>query len=171
MPLQAKYVHTNLIARDWRALARFYCEVFGCVPKLPERDLSGPWLDGLTGLASAHLTGIHLLLPGCGEDGPTLEVFGYDELAPAPAPAPNRPGFGHIAFLVADVEGALRAVREAGGGAIGTIATTQVPAAGTLSVVYATDPEGNIVELQNWHDREDRRLTVTGEPQQNRHPQ
>src|SRR5678815_5648625 len=27
-----RYVHTNLIARDWRALARFYEDVFGCVP-------------------------------------------------------------------------------------------------------------------------------------------
>jgi predicted enzyme related to lactoylglutathione lyase len=26
----ARYVHTNLIARDWRALAGFYQRVFGC---------------------------------------------------------------------------------------------------------------------------------------------
>jgi predicted enzyme related to lactoylglutathione lyase len=25
-----RYVHTNLIARDWRALAKFYTGVFGC---------------------------------------------------------------------------------------------------------------------------------------------
>lgn len=48
MPIQAKYAHTNLTARDWRRLARFYCEVFNCVPKGPERDLSGLWLDELT---------------------------------------------------------------------------------------------------------------------------
>ncbi len=60
MPIPATYVHTNLTGRDWRALARFYCDVFGCPPKPPERDLSGTWLDNLT----AHLTGVHLLLPG-----------------------------------------------------------------------------------------------------------
>jgi predicted enzyme related to lactoylglutathione lyase len=31
MKIQAKYVHTNLVAEDWRGLARFYQEVFGCV--------------------------------------------------------------------------------------------------------------------------------------------
>ena len=25
-----KYVHTNIIARDWEAVARFYIEVFEC---------------------------------------------------------------------------------------------------------------------------------------------
>ena len=34
----ARYVHTNLIARDWRELARFYVEVFGCELVPPERD-------------------------------------------------------------------------------------------------------------------------------------
>ena len=42
MTITARYVHTNLIARDWRVLARFYQEVLGCVPVPPERDLSGP---------------------------------------------------------------------------------------------------------------------------------
>jgi hypothetical protein len=31
-----KYVHTNLLSRDWRRLADFYEEVFGCVRLLPE---------------------------------------------------------------------------------------------------------------------------------------
>ena len=34
----ARYGHTNLIAADWRALASFYEELFGCVPVPPERD-------------------------------------------------------------------------------------------------------------------------------------
>ncbi len=28
--MRARYVHTNLIARDWRTLADFYVGVFGC---------------------------------------------------------------------------------------------------------------------------------------------
>ncbi len=74
MPIRAKYVHTNLIARDWRRLVRFYSEVFGCVAKGPERDLSGAWLDQVT-LRNAHLCGVHLRLPCCGDDGPTLKIF------------------------------------------------------------------------------------------------
>ncbi|MES2474783.1 MAG: VOC family protein [Verrucomicrobiota bacterium] len=148
--MKSKYVHTNLTARDWRSLATFYQDVFGCIPKLPTRDLSGAWLDSLTALSSAHLTGIHLLLPGYDTDGPTLEIFTYDHLEKRPAPVVNERGFGHLAFLVDDVPAALNAVRKAGGEAVGDIATTSVAGVGTLTVVYAKDPEGNILELQNW---------------------
>ena len=150
MPIQAKYAHTNLTARDWRGLARFYCEVFNCVPKMPERDLSGLWLDELTALPSAHLTGVHLLLPGFHEGGPTLEIFSYDKIQSSPVPVVNQPGFGHIAFVVEDVEVALRTVLQAGGGAVGKPVKTTVAGVGVLNVVYARDPEGNILELQNW---------------------
>jgi predicted enzyme related to lactoylglutathione lyase len=150
MPIQAKYVHTNLIARDWKKLVRFYIEVFGCAPKGPERDLSGAWLDETTSLPNAHLTGIHLRLPGYGDDGPTLEIFSYDELVECDRPAANRCGFAHIAFGVEDVDVALQAVIAAGGGLVGKVATTDVQGVGKLRVVYARDPEGNIIELQKW---------------------
>ena len=38
----------------------------------------------------------------------------------------------------------------AGGGAVGEIATAEVNGAGLIRLVYARDPEGNIVELQKW---------------------
>ena len=46
----ARYGHTNLIARDWQRLAHFYEEVFGCVPVPPERDYRSADLDRGTGL-------------------------------------------------------------------------------------------------------------------------
>ena len=150
MPIKASYVHTNLTGRDWRTLVKFYCEVFGCVPKPPERDLSGDWLDRTTSLRNAHLTGLHLRLPGFGTDGPTLEIFSYDEMLQGRLPVANEPGFGHLAFAVEDVEEALRAVQMRGGSSVGEIVTTHVTGVGTLRVVYARDPEGNIVELQKW---------------------
>ena len=150
MPLAARYVHTNLVAADWRRLAEFYEQVFGCIPVPPARDHRGPWLDRLTGLSDARATGMHLRLPGCGADGPTLEIFQYDE-GPSRLPtAANRPGFGHIAFAVPDVEDARRQVLQYGGGELGPPQTVDVPAAGRITVVYMTDPEGNIVELQRW---------------------
>ena len=150
MPIKAKYVHTNLTGRDWRGLMRFYCEVFGCIPKPPQRDLSGSWLEDLTSLPAPHLTGMHLLLPGFAEGGPTLEIFSYDQMVGAGIPVVNEPGFGHIAFLVDDVDAALHAVRTAGGGSVGKTVSHPIPGVGLLTVVYATDPEGNIVELQHW---------------------
>ena len=150
MPIRSKYVHTNLIARDWKRLVRFYSDVFGCEPKPPERDMSGAWLDQLTSLQNAHLSGVHLQLPGYGDDGPTLEIFSYNQLVERELPSANQCGFGHIAFAVDDVDEALRAVIAAGGSTVGNIAATQVDDAGVLRVVYARDPEGNIVELQKW---------------------
>ena len=65
--------------------------------------------------------------------------------------AANQCGFAHIAFAVDDVNQVLQAVIAAGGGAVGEIATTQVGRVGVLRVVYARDPEGNIIELQKWN--------------------
>ena len=150
MPIRAKYVHTNLIAKDWKRLVRFYIDVFGCEPKGPERDLSGAWLDGVNAVPNAHLTGVHLRLPGYDKDGPTLEIFSYDKVVERGMPIANHCGFAHIAFAVDDVDQALQAVIAAGGGVVGKIATTELPGVGVLRVVYARDPEGNIVELQKW---------------------
>ena len=62
MATSAKYVHTNLVAKDWKALANFYERLFGCSPMPPERDLSGGKLEAGTGLPGAHLRGVHLRL-------------------------------------------------------------------------------------------------------------
>ena len=150
MPIRAKYVHTNLIARDWKRLVRFYRDVFGCEPKGPERDLSAAWLDKVNSVPNAHLRGVHLRLPGYGDDGPTLEIFSYDQLIERGLPRANECGFAHIAFGVEDVDQALQAVIAGGGGVVGEIATAEVKGVGVIRVVYARDPEGNIVELQKW---------------------
>src|SRR5436309_14812186 len=150
MPIRAKYVHTNLIAKDWKRLVQFYSDVFGCQPKGPERDLSGNWLDSVNAVPNAYLRCVHLRLPGYGDDGPTLEIFSYDELIEGELPKSNQRGFAHIAFAVDDVDQALKTVIEAGGGVVGEIAEAEVKGVGLLRVVYARDPEGNIVELQRW---------------------
>jgi hypothetical protein len=59
--MKAKYKHTNIVSRDWRALAKFYQDVFGCILVPPERDLSGEWLEKSTGVKDACFAGAHLL--------------------------------------------------------------------------------------------------------------
>ena len=76
-------------------MATFYIEVFGCTPKLPERDLSGAWLERLTAIDGVHIRGIHLILPGFDGDGPTLEIFQYNEHTPHPVKRINTHGFDH----------------------------------------------------------------------------
>jgi hypothetical protein len=146
--IRARYVHTNLIARDWQALARFYEVVFGCLRVPPERDLTGPVMEAGTGIPAAHLRGVHLRLPGHGDTGPTLEVFTYDRLEEKPAqrstgPA-SSPGVqrgrcsgrsGH------DTGGRRRASWQ-----VVTVAVS----VGHVTWCYVTDPEGNIIELQSW---------------------
>jgi catechol 2,3-dioxygenase-like lactoylglutathione lyase family enzyme len=146
-----RYVHTNLVARDWRSLARFYVETFGCVLLSPERDYSGFDLSAGTGIPNARLRGAHLRLPGHGETGPTLEIFQYDPEGNAdPAPPANRPGFGHIAFTVPSVPDARREVIERGGSIHGEIVTLELSTGAKVTWCYVRDPEGNLVELQSW---------------------
>ena len=148
--VNARFVHTNLIAQDWKKLAQFYEHVFGCTPVLPERKLAGQWLEDGTGVPGAEICGMHLRLPGYGDEGPTLEIYQYNHHEERPETAANRLGFGHIAFAVDDVEAAREAVFAAGGGALGEVVSLQVPGAGRVTFVYLTDPEGNIIELQRW---------------------
>lgn len=150
MTFHPRYVHTNLVAADWRNLASFYERVFGCVPLLPERDLAGEWLEAGTGVPQARIRGIHLRLPGHGDSGPTLEIFQYDRQMEREIPAANRPGFAHIAFAVDDVAAARDAVLAAGGGAVGEVVAAPIGGAGQVTFAYVTDPEGNIIELQHW---------------------
>jgi len=148
--MQAKYVHTNLIAKDWRTLADFYQRLFGCVPVPPERDFQGEKLEAGTGIRGAHLQGVHLRLPGYGDTGPTLEIFNYNILQEHPETAVNRPGFGHLAFQVSDVAAARSEVLINGGRPVGEIVTLQVATGAKVTWCYVTDPEGNVIELQAW---------------------
>ena len=149
-PLQARFGHVNLVARDWRRLAGFYVDLFGCEPVPPERDYRGPTLEAVTGVPGSGLHGVHLRLPGHGPDGPTLEIYSYDREERRRPPAANRPGWGHVAFAVDDVAAASEAVLAAGGSSVGEIVTVQTADGREVTWCYVTDPEGNIVELQAW---------------------
>ncbi len=148
-----KYVHTNLIAKDWKKLMHFYINVFNCKPNYPERNISGVWLDDITELSGSQITGIHLSLPGYQENGPTLEIFQYQ--APNNKQCDlqhlNKPGFGHIAFHVDDVQMVLKNIIQHDGKAHGKIVHTKyLELKKELTITYAKDPEGNFIELQNW---------------------
>lgn len=154
MTISARYVHTSIVARDWKCLAQFYEQVLGCTPIPPERHLSGPGLEAATGVPGARIRGAHLRLPGAGEPGPTLEIFQYDPPAERSDTVINRPGLAHIAFAVEDVQAAQDAILAAGGGSVGSVVSLEVPGAGTVTLVYLTDPEGNIIEVQHWSGAE-----------------
>jgi catechol 2,3-dioxygenase-like lactoylglutathione lyase family enzyme len=131
-------------------MARFYQDVFGCIPVPPERHYKGVDLERGTGVAGSELHGVHLRLPGCGDGGPTLEIYSYSISEKAITPAVNRPGFGHIAFEVSDVKQQRQAILNAGGKAMGDVVTLRLVNGAKVTWCYMRDPEGNIIEIQSW---------------------
>lgn len=149
--MKIKYTHTNIVSADWKTLSEFYINVFGCKPVPPERDLSGDWLAKGTALKAPHVCGQHLRLPGYGDTGPTLEIFQYDEmLEKAALPSANRKGFGHLAFAVDNVTEILQILLKNGGQELGEVVVREILGVGEITFTYATDPEGNILEIQSW---------------------
>lgn len=145
-----RYAHTNIIAKDSQKLIAFYKEVLGCKSIGETRDLRAPWLDKMTGIKDAHIVGEHLLLPGYGEDHPTLEIFSYDGMQDGEEHKINQHGIAHLAFEVDNVAETLEKVLALGGKLIGELVRAQYSDGRKASFVYITDIEGNILELQSW---------------------
>lgn len=146
-----RFAHTNIVSTNWKALVDFYVKTFNCKIVPPIRKQSGEWLDKGTGLKNTNLEGAHLLLPGHGENGPTLEIYQYkNSIAQDSAPA-NQRGFGHIAFEVKNLKNTMDSALKNGGQALGKITKKEVVGLGEITFVYIRDIEGNIIELQSWN--------------------
>lgn len=57
---------------------------------------------------------------------------------------------GHIAFEVESVEDILDKLLKFGGTQLGELIKRDYAGIGLLTMVYTRDPEGNIIEIQNW---------------------
>jgi len=145
-----RFAHTNIISTDWKTLVAFYIKVFECRMLPPTRQQSGEWLSKGTGVPNASLEGAHLLLPGHGDNGPTLEIYQYNPTESRPQINPNTKGIGHLAFEVSDVDNVLQLVLANGGSSNGEVVNRQVAGVGKITFVYARDPDGNLIELQQW---------------------
>ncbi len=136
-----RFAHTNIVAGNWKLLSQFYIDVFDCRIQPPERRLSGAWLDQATGLKDADLEGVHLLLPGHGDHGPTLEIFSYRTMHHGETVMANTVGLTHIAFEVDDVGRTLDEAVKHGGRLLGRVTEKTVDGVGVLTFVYFRDPE------------------------------
>lgn len=146
-----KFAHTNIVSTNWKALAEFYVKTFNCKIIPPIRKQSGDWLDEGTGLKNAKLEGAHLLLPGHGEQGPTLEIYQYETVEIQDDVLPNKRGLGHIAFEVEHIETVLNNLKNNGGAALGKLTKKEIIGVGEITFIYTKDPEGNLIELQEWN--------------------
>ena len=145
-----RYVHTNIITRNWKKLSQFYIDVFNCEVIPPIRNQSGEWLSRGTGVKNAHLEGVHLKLPGYGKDGPTLEIYSYSQMEDNLKQVSNRLGIGHLAFEVQDVEEVLNNAIQHGATQYGEVVDQNIYGKGKITFTYLKDPDGNIIEIQHW---------------------
>lgn len=148
MTINCKYLHTNLTVKDIERMQSFYVDVFGCIPLREIDHLTGKWIEDITSVKKGEIKYVHLRFPGHGDQGPELELVQYLHPAKVFDITPDTLGFGHLSFAVKDVYKALEEIIAAGGCSVGQVVTVDVPKRGRLTEVYATDPEGNIIELQ-----------------------
>jgi predicted enzyme related to lactoylglutathione lyase len=150
MHSKIKYVHTNIVAKNWRKLADFYINVFDCKIVPPIRQYKGKDLDSAVNIKGVSLNGVHLKLPGYNKTGPTLEIFSYSPSLKNQNRKVNTPGITHLAFEVIDVNKAYKKVIENGGKKVGEIITLKRSDGKKVIWCYVKDPEGNMIELQKW---------------------
>ena len=122
--------------------------MFGCQPLREIDHLKGKWIEDITSVDNGEIKYVHLRFPGHGRNGPELELVQYLTPTKKYDITPDTYGLGHLSFGVEDVHKALEKIIAAGGGCVGKVVTVDVPKRGRLTEVYATDPEGNIIELQ-----------------------
>jgi predicted enzyme related to lactoylglutathione lyase len=149
--MKIKYVHTNIVAKNWEMLADFYIKVFNCKIVPPIRHYKGKDLDSAVKINNVKLSGVHLGLPGYNKSGPTLEIYSYYPSQSKQNRNVNTPGITHIAFEVSDVDKAYKKVIDHGGKKVGKIITLKRSDGKKVTWCYVKDPEGNMIELQKWH--------------------
>jgi predicted enzyme related to lactoylglutathione lyase len=135
----ARWEHSSLAVGDLDAAISFYREVLGFAVQFEERGMTRQ-IAGMTGLAGISCDLAQLRSPGSAH---VLELIAFHDVPAARAGwAPTTPGASHVAFSVGRLEGALEAVRRAGGIVLGEVTTFESgPAA------YCREPSGSFLEL------------------------
>ena len=142
-----RFAHLGLVARNADALADFYKTVFGCRELRPGRTMSGEQVSRGNGVPNCEIYSVWLALPGV--ETPFLEIHQYRETSDRSLPLVNQPGYGHIAFEVEDIRAMRDEIIRAGGSDQGKI-TRLGPDDASFLAVYLRDPEGNLIELEEF---------------------
>lgn len=152
--MKTRIAHVSITAKDLDRLAEFYGKALGFEEARPERSFSGEWLERGTGVPGAAIRRVQLRPPGEDPGGTLLELIEYpDTIVDSTPPAANRAGLRHIAIEAGSADELRRlhdSVIEYGGSGLGAISEKRIEGLGTVTFVYMTDPEGNIIELINW---------------------
>lgn len=154
--MSVKYCHVCISCKDWKKISKFYQDVFDCIPLDPLRNMHGKWAGQLIAAEKqeeAAVVGEHLMVPGYGDNGPTLEILSYQPLGKDNQMECYDFGFTHICFEVPTIEEKNAAVEKLlayGGSMVSTFDDWRKE-----RVAYCRDPEGNIVEIRRPNDEPD----------------
>lgn len=133
--------HAGLVVADLEQSLKFWCDEMGfVVSRLMEE--SGPHIDAMMGLKEVRVTTAKLAAP----DGSLLELLCFHSHPDKPrwSGSPYSTGFTHIALTVKNLDETLHRLKQFG---------TSIPAQpqwspdGKVKVIYATGPEGVLLEL------------------------
>jgi catechol 2,3-dioxygenase-like lactoylglutathione lyase family enzyme len=133
--------HTGLVVADLERSIKFWCDVMGFVVFRQMKE-SGPHIDAMMGLKDVSVTTAKLAAP----DGNLLELLCFHS-HPDKQRWEGRPystGLTHIALTVKDLDETLRRLKQFGGS---IPAKPQFSLDGQVKVIYATGPEGILLEL------------------------
>lgn len=134
-----RFIHVNLISKDWKKLSNFYQTVFGAVPTGALRDYKDAWISNLVGVKDARIVGQHVALPGYSVGGPTFEIFTYGTQAKQGPLHFGDLGTVCTGFETKDLSATLKAAVDAGGKVI----RSEENAFGLIQ-----DPDGNLIQLK-----------------------
>jgi len=151
------FAHPGLVVPDLAAAETFYCEMFGFRRLSEMAWQDAPAVDRAIGLDGSAARSVMLAGQNC-----FLELFEYHSPAasierPGDLRA-HEPGIRHLAFFVDDVRTEYDRLLALGGQRLGEPIANS---AGRLAV-YARDPFGNLIELCEPPDDEERLERLPG---------
>jgi catechol 2,3-dioxygenase-like lactoylglutathione lyase family enzyme len=133
--------HVGLVVTDLEKSLKFWCDMMGFVVSR-QMEESGPHIDAMMGLKDVRVTTAKLSAP----DGNLLELLFFhshkDKLNWEGKPYST--GLTHIALTVQDLDETCRRLQQAG---VTFPAESQRSPDGMVKVIYATGPEGLLLEL------------------------
>ena len=133
--------HAGLVVADLEQSLKFWCDGMGFVVSR-QMEESGPHIDAMMGLKDVRVTTAKLAAP----DGNLLELLCFHSHPDKPRWAGKEysTGFTHIALTVKDLDETLHRLEHFG---VSTPSEPQLSPDGRVRVIYATGPEGVLVEL------------------------
>lgn len=133
--------HVGLVVADLEKSLKFWCDTMGFVVSR-QMEESGRHIDAMMGLKDVKVTTAKLAAP----DGNLLELL-YFHSHPDKTQWEGKPystGFTHLALTVQDLDETLRRLKLVGAS---VPAEPQLSPDGQVKVIYASGPEGVLLEL------------------------